>query len=293
MTNLPGTLSAFRPVAAAVLDAGRAILEVYGRDFAVDYKDDRSPLTAADRAAHDILQAALGELPERLPVLSEESAAAPYETRRKWSRFWLVDPLDGTKEFVKRNGEFTVNVALIDHGRPEFGAVYAPVPGTLYLGLAGVGAYRFDRAAEIPDLAAALENPAAHGGRRLPLAASETGRAGLRVVASRSHRNPETQALIEALEARHGPLELVSIGSSLKLCLVAEGTADLYPRLAPTMEWDTAAAQAVVEAAGGSVSAYGGNAPLRYNKPELLNPYFVVAGPNRQALAAGVADGNV
>jgi 3'(2'), 5'-bisphosphate nucleotidase len=300
MTTRFQTILDFEPVVTAVHAAGCAILDVYSRTFEVDYKEDRSPLTAADRAAHEILVAALEALPEKLPVLSEESAAAPYEVRRSWSRFWLVDPLDGTKEFVKRNGEFTVNVALIEDGQPRFGIVYAPVPGDMYIGLVGAGAYKLrgdPAAAGAAHFAAALGDIEIRG-RRLPLSApavetNAEASGAVRVVASRSHRNAETQAFIAALEARHGPVELVSIGSSLKLCLVAEGSADIYPRIAPTMEWDTGAAQAVVEAAGGRVFEYGADAPLRYNKADLLNPFFVVTGAHRQSFFTGVADGNI
>jgi 3'(2'), 5'-bisphosphate nucleotidase len=247
---------------------------VYQRDFTVEYKDDRSPLTEADKAAHEIICAGLKQT--GLPVLSEESKTVPYELRKDWGRFWLVDPLDGTKEFIKKNGEFTVNIALIDAGRPVLGVVYAPVLQTIYYGLQAEGmehgAWKADDCAgksvdEIFESAVALPLKSAIGNRQSPI----------RVVASRSHMNPETETFIAALE-KQGRVELVSSGSSLKLCMVAEGRADVYPRIAPTMEWDTAAAQAVVEASGGTVMQYGTKEPLRYNKENLLNPFFVVSG---------------
>jgi 3'(2'), 5'-bisphosphate nucleotidase len=230
-------------------------------------------------------------------VLSEESAEVPYTTRCSWSRFWLVDPLDGTKEFVKRNGEFTVNIALIDAGRPVFGVVYAPVLDIMYLGLAGAGAYKIDGNPESRTRARFVDALQDLGQRadalpRTCCARNPTDPGPVRVVASRSHRNAETQAFIDDIEARVGAVELVSIGSSLKLCLVAEGAADIYPRIAPTMEWDTAAAQAVVEAAGGTVTRYQTSHALQYNKPDLHNPYFVVTSAERPS-AAGVSNGDI
>jgi 3'(2'), 5'-bisphosphate nucleotidase len=246
-------------VVALAEDAGRAILEVYARDFEVSLKDDASPLTEADLASHRSIVAGLARLTPALPVLSEEAVdEAPFETRRAWRRFWLVDPLDGTKEFVKRNGEFTVNIALIEDGRPVLGVVHAPVLGRSYSARVGEGAWR--HAADAPPTHLAVASPPA---------------ATRRVVASRSHAGSETAALLDTLR-QEGPLDVVSRGSSLKFCLVAEGSAELYPRLGPTMEWDTAAAHCVVEQAGGHVVELGGE-PLRYNKPSLLNPWFVVS----------------
>ncbi|MFA7256291.1 MAG: 3'(2'),5'-bisphosphate nucleotidase CysQ [Kiritimatiellales bacterium] len=257
--------------AQAALDAGSSIMQIYDRDFSVEYKDDRSPLTEADKAAHHIICAALESF--GLPILSEESKAVPYAQRKGWTKYWLVDPLDGTKEFIKKNGEFTVNIALIENGRPVLGVVYAPVLQTIYYGLQagsqGHGAWRSDNCTgksvdEV--LASAVPCPVLHAPRTAPL----------RVVASRSHCNEETKKFIEELEVKYGAVELVSSGSSLKLCMVAEGLADVYPRIAPTMEWDTAAAQAVVEASGGTVMQYGTNEPLHYNKENLRNPFFIV-----------------
>jgi 3'(2'), 5'-bisphosphate nucleotidase len=236
--------------------AGKAIMEVYASDFSVELKDDRSPLTPADRAAHAIIVAGLRELPEGLPVLSEESAAGEVEDRRSWKRFWLVDPLDGTKEFIKRNGEFTVNIALIEAHEPVLGVVHAPVLGTVYAGAAGIGAFKQTAAG------------------RLPIQVRRPAPSPLRVVGSRSHASPELADFLATL----GPHELKPMGSSLKICLVAEGEADLYPRLGPTSEWDTAAAHAVLIAAGGSMMDVEGQ-PLAYNAREsLLNPYFLALG---------------
>ena len=237
--------------------AGQAILEVYNRGFEVRNKDDNSPLTEADLASHQVIIAGLEELTPQIPVLSEESASVSYETRRNWERYWLVDPLDGTREFIKRNGEFTVNIAMVEAGRPVLGVVHVPVSGAVYAGDVAHGAFLEDAA-----------------GRRQPLRVATRRATPLRVAGSRSHAGDSLRAFL----GRVGEHELKSMGSSLKLCLVAEGKADIYPRLGPTSEWDTAAAQAVVEAAGGSVTDTALR-PLRYNQKEsLLNPYFLVFG---------------
>ncbi len=246
-------------VVALSQQAGQAILAVYHSGEAQETaKDDRSPLTAADLASHRLLVAELAKLDPDVPVLSEESKAVAYEVRSTWSRYWLIDPLDGTKEFLKRNGEFTVNVALVENGRPILGVVHAPVLGHTYWG-AGSEAYKQEAGA---------------AARRISVVPPS---GVLEVVASRSHAGPETEAFLARLGAER-EIHLVSIGSSLKLCLVADGGAHLYPRFGPTMEWDTAAAHAVVEAAGGAVTDLEGRT-LSYNKPDLLNPYFMVAGP--------------
>jgi len=223
----------------------------------VDLKDDQSPLTQADLASHVMIRDALAELAPEIPLLSEESAGIPFEVRRTWDQYWLVDPLDGTKEFINRNGEFTVNIALISNGRPVLGVVHVPVRSRTYYGMVGLGAWRQDG----PD------EPVPIRTRRPP---AETPV----VVGSRSHANPK----IDQCLAEIGAYEMISMGSSLKFCLVAEGSADLYPRLGPTSEWDTAAAQAVVEAAGGEVVGLEGDA-LPYNrKDSYLNPWFLVYG---------------
>ena len=237
--------------------AGDAILSVYSEQFEVTHKSDQSPLTQADLRSHDILLQGLRALTPALPVLSEEDSDIGFEQRRQWQRYWLVDPLDGTKEFVSRNGEFTVNVALIEDHVPVLGVVHVPVTGTTYTGQAGVGAFR--HIAGQPREQLHVRTPAA---------------TPLRIVGSRSHRGDSLDKFLPRLE----PYELIAVGSSLKFCLVAEGSADFYPRLGPTSEWDTAAAQAVVEAAGGTVIKTDGE-QLRYNtKPELLNPHFLVFG---------------
>jgi 3'(2'), 5'-bisphosphate nucleotidase len=238
--------------------AGAAILEVYATGHDVEYKSDDSPITRADRAAHEILSAGLRQLTPEIPVLSEESAEEhAYEVRRGWREFWLVDPLDGTREFISRNGEFTVNVALIRDHRPVLGVVAAPVLNLVYYGIAGHGAF--------------VEQAA---GAARPIHVRRPAASPLVIVGSRSHRGDSLDAVL----ARIGVHEMRPMGSSLKFCLVAEGTADLYPRLGPTSEWDTAAAQAVVEAAGGAVTTLDGQA-LRYNERDtLLNPNFLAFG---------------
>ena len=235
--------------------AGDAIMTVYNSDdFNVELKNDDSPLTKADIAANDIIVAALTKLTPDIPILSEESAKAPYETRKHWTKFWLVDPLDGTKEFIKRNGEFTVNIALIENGKPILGVVYAPVLEHTYSGAEGLGAFKQEE-----------NNPAQE------IKVADHRNQKLKVVASRSHAGPDLQAFLDSLD----DYDVISMGSSLKLCLVAEGKAHLYPRLGPTMEWDTGAAHAVVNAAGGQVTDLD-KEPLQYNKENLLNPYFIV-----------------
>jgi 3'(2'), 5'-bisphosphate nucleotidase len=248
------------PVADIARRAGEAILKVYnGPDFDVERKGDDSPLTAADLAAHRLIEAGLAALTPDIPVHSEESDGITWEMRRDWPRYWLVDPLDGTKEFIKRNGEFTVNIALIEQGVPVLGVVHVPVLGITYLGGEGLGAFRETEAGrETIQVRRAVSVPVV-------------------MVASRSHGTDTIGVLEEVINREIGPVELTSMGSSLKLCLVAEGKADIYPRLAPTSEWDTAAADAVVRAAGGTVvnTAFE---PLRYNKEDILNPHFLVLG---------------
>jgi 3'(2'), 5'-bisphosphate nucleotidase len=236
--------------------AGDAILGVYGQQFEVTSKPDQSPLTLADTRSHDLIVRELKELTPALPVLSEEDSEIPFEVRRQWRCYWLVDPLDGTKEFVSRNGEFTVNIALIEDHAPVLGIVHIPVTDTTYTGLHGTGAFR-----------------QAGSETAVPIRA-EQARSPLRIVASRSHRDD----FLDRILPRLAPYEFVAVGSSIKFCLIAEGSADFYPRFGPTSEWDTAAAQAVVEAAGGAVICTDGS-PLRYNtKAALLNPHFLAFG---------------
>lgn len=249
--------SFIEPIVALAEDAGRAILEVYSTNFEVQSKADESPLTQADLASHYCIVEGLEQLTPGLPIISEESGLPDFEERRRWDRYWLIDPLDGTKEFVNRNGEFTVNIALIENNRPVFGVVHVPVHHKTYVGCENVGAERRngDRPPEPIRVAAASRDP-------------------VRVVGSRSHRGASLDAYLEGL----GKHDMVPMGSSLKFCVIAEGGADLYPRLGPTSEWDTAAAQAVVEQAGGSVVTLDGK-PMTYNaKSDMLNPYFFVIG---------------
>ena len=241
--------------------AGDAIMEIYQKDFEVEFKADESPLTEADKAAHYIIEAGLQALDEvnntSIPLMSEEGKNIPYDERKDWAYFWMVDPVDGTKEFVKKNGEFTVNIALIHNGVPVLGVVYAPALNQMYWAKKGDGAYK--------------------DGQLLPLKKSAQ-RDVYKVVASRSHMSDETKSFIDDVKTTKEK-QLVSIGSSLKICLVAEGEADIYPRLGPTMEWDTAAAHAVVLEAGMGLKAYKQGQivdELSYNKTNLLNPFFIV-----------------
>ncbi len=240
-------------------EAGAKIMAIYAQDFAVEHKDDRSPLTAADLAAHRHIVAGLSVLTPHIPVLSEESASVSWDIRRQWTRYWLVDPLDGTREFVKKNGEFTVNIALIEDGAPTFGVVFAPALDEMLFGQRGIGAFVCD------------------GGKNVPVMTRKPADAPLRVAASRSHLDTRTAAAIE----RMGEVEPLGLGSSLKFCRLAEGRLDVYPRFGPTSEWDTAAGQAVLEAAGGAVLRLDGSV-LNYNtKDSLLNPDFIALGDAR------------
>lgn len=257
-TRSPGSelLGAIKAIARR---AGHEILEVYGSDFATETKADASPLTEADLRAHRLILRELQQLTPDVPVLSEENASdVGWEERSTWNRYWLVDPLDGTKEFVARNGEFTVNIALIDTHRPVLGVVHIPVTDTTYSGMPGAGAWR-----------EANERPPA------PIVVRRHAHPPLQVVGSRSHGSSRIADALAAL----GPHELRNAGSSIKLCLVADGSADLYPRLGPTSEWDIAAGQAVVEGAGGQVVELEGGTALRYNtRAGLLNPDFLAYG---------------
>ena len=253
-------MSAWREACIGIArDAGAAIMEVYAQDFDVEAKADASPLTAADMAAHRIICARLAALTPDIPVLSEESATIDWATRRGWSRYWLVDPLDGTREFVKKNGEFTVNIALIDGDASIMGVVYAPALDYMVHAERGVGAFVRDGTS---DVALMTQQPAP---------------TPLRVAASRSHLDARTAAALEKM----GATERIGMGSSLKFCRIAEGRMDVYPRFGPTSEWDTAAAQCVLEAAGGVVLTLDG-AALRYNtKESLLNPHFIALGDGK------------
>lgn len=261
----------------AALAAGREILAVYGTDFTTEQKADKSPLTEADKRAHQAIAAAL--LPTGLPVLSEEGKEVDLEERQGWQRYWLVDPLDGTKEFIKRNGEFTVNIALMERDSqprgpmgsalPIAGVLYAPVKDQLFFAWQGGGAYRQNAATSKGG--SAYER--ALSAERLPVPHALDA---FTIVASRSHQSPETEAYIARMEQEHGKVSLTSMGSALKICLVAVGAADAYPRYAPTMEWDTAAGHAIANEAGKRLIDITTNEPMRYNKASLVNNWFIV-----------------
>ena len=254
MTNL------LNQVVLIATQAGQQILDVYNSDdFNVEVKGDGSPLTLADRRAHQLIESALSALTPDIPILSEESADDAFAARRGWSRFWLVDPLDGTKEFVKRNGEFTVNIALIDQGKPIMGVVHTPVQQQTHYAAQKLGAFKATK----------------DGEKKISVANHPLKT--IKMVASRSHRGEAVEQYMTNLQQNNQPVEIVSMGSSLKLCLIAEGAADIYPRLGPTSEWDTAAAHCVVDCAGGKVVRLDG-APLVYNKENILNPWFLACG---------------
>lgn len=278
---------------SAAKRAGKVILEVYNSDFAVEQKDDESPLTLADKQSHESI---LNDLKHSMtarnlsfPLLSEEGNDIPYEERKRWEYFWLIDPLDGTKEFVKRNGEFTVNIALVHRDRPVLGCIYIPVQDTFYFAAENLGAYKLVNGQHVTvdvsikellglsqklPLSADSKKSIHHGNRH----AIEKN-TPLAVVGSRSHATKELSEFVDTIKEKYGEVEFLSAGSSLKFCLVAEGKADVYPRFGPTMEWDTAAGQAIIEQAEGRVLDIQTKEPLRYNKPSLLNPFFVVSGP--------------
>ena len=241
-------------IKSIALQAGDAIMEIYSKDFSVDYKDDKSPLTEADLKSNEIICNKLQELYPNIPIMSEENKQTEYEIRKNWEYYWCIDPIDGTKEFIKKNDEFTVNIALIYKNIPVLGVVYAPAIHEMYNAKKGEGAFK--------------------NGQKLPLYVNDTPQEKLNVVASKSHLSQETQEFINALETKS--IEQASRGSSLKLCMVAEGVADIYPRLAPTMEWDTAAADAIVREAGKMTYQFENHKPVVYNKDNLLNPWFIV-----------------
>ena len=237
--------------------AGASIMQIYNQGFQVGYKQDASPLTLADKRSHQIIKNGLAQLSVQIPILSEEGECVPYSERKLWEYFWLVDPLDGTKEFIKKNDEFTVNIALIHESVPVLGVVYAPALDICYWAKHGQGAFK--------------------DGRKLPIKTKEQ-RKTCKIVASRSHMSDDTRLFIASLTTDKAK-ELVSVGSSLKICLVAEGEADVYPRLAPTMEWDTGAAHAIVNESGSFLMKYMSDGSMRqhkYNKSDLLNASFIV-----------------
>jgi 3'(2'), 5'-bisphosphate nucleotidase len=269
---------------AAAIEAGRAILEVYrSSDFEIEEKADKSPLTLADKRSHEKIVKRLGK--SDIPILSEEGKDIPYEERKGWETYWLIDPLDGTKEFIKKNGEFTVNIAIIRDRKPVVGVIYVPDKNVLYFALNNLGSFKADSIDGIESInsqviGSATESTAEtiesiiDASTTLPVGYSASR--PFTIIGSRSHASPELQAFVEEKRQEHGEVEFISAGSSLKLCLVAEGKADIYPRTGPTMEWDTAAGQAIAENAGCKVLQYDTTEPLIYNKENLLNPWFVV-----------------
>lgn len=259
-------------IVASIL-AGKEILEVYETNFNVEYKNDQSPLTLADKKASDKI---IDELKQfNVPVLSEEGKHDSFETRKNWNQLWIVDPLDGTKEFVKRNGEFTVNIALVENNIPTLGVIYSPVFKDLYFAAKGVGSYKIDRKdfSTLIDTiqTSTLENLLSVA-KKLPIVSN---RKNYVVVASRSHMSTETHQHIEQLKLKHQNVEIVSTGSSIKMCWVAEGVADEYPRFGPTMEWDTAAGQAILQEANASLIDFETKQPMKYNRENLLNNWFI------------------
>jgi len=269
---------------AAAIEAGRGILDVYrSSDFKVEEKADKSPLTLADKRSHEIIVKRLGKLD--VPILSEEGKDIPYQERKRWETYWLIDPLDGTKEFIKKNGEFTVNIAIIHDRKPAAGVIYVPDKNVLYFALKNQGSFKIDSGDSIKQLETDLIEPRKEkiaevfdsiiaASAKLPVI--DLPARPFTIIGSRSHASPELEAFVEEKRQEHGEVEFISAGSSLKLCLVAEGKADIYPRTGPTMEWDTAAGQAIAENAGCKVLQYDTSEPLVYNKENLLNPWFVV-----------------
>ena len=249
------------PLLDAVKQAGEKILEIYKTDFEVEFKGDESPLTSADKAANEVLMEYVKTHTPEIPVISEENKEVAYSERKDWEQFWLIDPLDGTKEFIKKNGEFTVNIALIINGSPELGVVYRPTEGTTFLGISKEGSWKIDD----------NQSTKLTGGKHY----SELD--SIKVVASRSHLSDDVVKFVDDLKSKGKKVDFVSAGSSLKFCLVAEGLADVYPRLGPTMEWDTGAAHAVALGVGRNVTIAENGAQLVYNKENLLNPFFIVA----------------
>src|SRR5690554_3781748 len=263
----------------AALEAGARIMEIYdNEDFEVDMKSDDSPLTKADLASHNIIIKYLEKTD--FPVLSEEGKHLPYSTRKTWKTLWIVDPIDGTKEFIKKNGEFTVNIALVENQIPILGVIYVPALKELYFASKELGSFKVEEITEFTSLEEITESA-----KKLPLNKSTNSRINEKtnqqknkytVVASKSHLSPETEEYIASLEKEHGTVTTISKGSSLKLCMVAEGKADQYPRFAPTMEWDTAAGQAICKYAGKTVYDYKTKKEMLYNREELLNNWFLV-----------------
>jgi 3'(2'), 5'-bisphosphate nucleotidase len=259
-------------IIASVL-AGKEILEVYDTKFDVEYKNDKSPLTLADKKASDKIIEALKQF--NIPVLSEEGVHETFEKRKMWNQLWIVDPLDGTKEFVKRNGEFTVNIALVENNLPTLGVIYSPVFKDLYFAAKGIGSFKIagtQFSSFINSIATTSLQDLLKSAQQLPIA---TDRKNYVVVASRSHMSTETYEHIEKLKLQNKQVEIATTGSSIKMCWVAEGIADEYPRFGPTMEWDTAAGQAILQEANASLIDFETNEPMKYNRENLLNNWFI------------------
>ena len=244
------------------INAGNAILEIYKQDFTVELKSDDSPLTLADKTANEIIINGLKTINNSIPIISEENKLIDFSERKNWTKCWIVDPLDGTKEFIKKNGEFTVNIALVEYGIPVLGVVHVPAQNITYYAEKNIGCYKIENG-----------NSTQLKIRRL----AEDG--VLKIVGSRSHQTPELLAYVEQQKTKFANVEFVAAGSSLKFCLLAEGKADVYPRLGPTMEWDTCAGQIVATEAGAEVLRFDNNEPLLYNRENLLNPFFIVKNP--------------
>ena len=251
----------------AALEAGKEILKIYhSGDFDIEIKGDNSPLTKADTASHKVIMRYLNKT--EIPVLSEEGRAIDYRERKDWRQLWIVDPIDGTKEFIKRNGEFTVNIALVEDQKTSIGVIFVPATGILYFSSQAMGAFKVGVDLENFDLKTVISSAS-----KLPLEREDPT---YTIVASRSHMSPETEAYVQDMREKYGEVNLISKGSSLKLCMVAEGQANCYPRFAPTMEWDTAAGQAICEHAGFQVIDWGTKENMLYNREELLNNWFLV-----------------
>lgn len=244
---------------AVAKEAGLATLEIYNKEFNVELKDDRSPLTEADKKSNEIILNKLQNLYPEIPFISEETKQIPYQTRKEWDHFWLIDPLDGTKEFIKRNGEFTINIALIKNQQPVLGVIYVPVKDIMYYAQQGKGSFKIEK-----------------GGGEIPIKAREATDDKLIIVGSRSHASQEFYDIVEEKKKHFNDVELISSGSSLKFCLVAEGKAHIYPRTGPTYEWDTAAGHAIALESGKEVYNFDDDEPLSYNKENLLNGWFIV-----------------
>lgn len=259
-------------IIAAVL-AGNEILEVYNTNFNVEYKEDNSPLTLADKKASDKIIEHLQQF--NIPILSEEGTQVDFETRKQWNKLWIVDPLDGTKEFVKRNGEFTVNIALIENHDPTLGVIYSPVTNDIYFAAKTIGSFKIDRSV-FSTFIGNIQNVSLQNflsaSKKLPLIFERKNHV---VVASRSHMSKETFEHISVLKQKHKEVEIITTGSSIKMCLVAEGLADEYPRFGQTMEWDTAAGQAILQQANASLIDLKTNAPMKYNRENLVNNWFI------------------